>query len=705
MPFQLSPGVNVTEIDLTGIVPAVATSDGAIAGIFQWGPVGTRRLISSEADLVSTFGKPNSNNAETWFTAANFLSYANRLWVVRGANTTSLTSTVGALSAVANVGSVTNVAACTVRNDTVYASLDGTFDTDVLYIARYPGAIGNSLKVSVCDSAAAYSSTLAANGKSVVTGSSNLDVVATTTLTLGSNAATVNCIPGGTGTAEDANTYATALVANLTIGDYITAGNSALGTQYLKVTSISSISANSTGAYFAVNFEDNYRLASNFTSNGSVNSTIRRNWEHFNIISTAPGQSNYQAMFGNTSANDQLHIVVSDEKGKFTGVPGTILESYADLSIATDNKTESGAANYYKTVIENNSRYIHWANDRSGATSNNSTNIASSTNRTPITVQFASGTDGYTESTAPLGTLAAAYDYFNSPENVDISLIMQGKPIGGSTTVNGQTIQYTQLANYIIDNIVEVRKDCVLFISPDDTLVQSNPGNQAQSLVNWRGAIHDSSYAVMDTGYKYQYDRYNDVYRYIPMNGDIAGLCARTDNTRDPWWSPAGFNRGQIKNLLRLRWNPTKADRDILYKNGVNPVVTFPGQGTVLFGDKTVQTKPSAFDHINVRRLFIVLEKAIATASKFFLFEFNDEFTRSQFKNLVTPYLRDVQSRRGITDFLVVCDATNNTAERVDRNEFWGDIYIKPARSINFIQLNFVAVRSGVQFSEIVGKF
>ena len=267
------------------------------------------------------------------------------------------------------------------------------------------------------------------------------------------------------------------------------------------------------------------------------------------------------------------------------------------------------------------------------------------------------------------------------------------------------TVNKFQLANYLIDNIAETRKDCVVFISPDDAVVSGNINNEATALVNWRNVVHDSSYAVLDSGYKYQYDKYNDVYRYLPMNGDIAGLCARTDNQKDPWWSPAGFNRGQIKNLVKLRWNPHKADRDIIYKNGINPVMSAPGQGTVLFGDKTLQSKPSAFDRINVRRLFIVLEKAIATASKFTLFEFNDEFTRAQFKNLVTPYLRDVQGRRGITDFLVVCDASNNTPERIDRNEFWGDIYIKPARSINFIQLNFVAVRTGVQFSEIVGQF
>jgi len=244
-----------------------------------------------------------------------------------------------------------------------------------------------------------------------------------------------------------------------------------------------------------------------------------------------------------------------------------------------------------------------------------------------------------------------------------------------------------------------------VFVTPDDGVVTTNRGNEAVALVNWRNAVHDSSYAVVDSGYKYQYDRYNDVYRYLPTNGDVAGLCARTDNLRDPWWSPAGFNRGQIKNLIKLRYNPSKADRDLMYPHGVNPIVSFPGQGTVLFGDKTNQSKPSAFDHINVRRLFIVLEKAIATAAKFTLFEFNDEFTRAQFKNLITPYLRDVQGRRGITDFLVVCDGTNNTPERIDRNEFWGDIYIKPARSINFIQLNFIAVRTGVDFTEVVGKF
>jgi phage tail sheath protein FI len=233
----------------------------------------------------------------------------------------------------------------------------------------------------------------------------------------------------------------------------------------------------------------------------------------------------------------------------------------------------------------------------------------------------------------------------------------------------------------------------------------NNAGSEATDIVEFRNTLGSSSYAFLDGNWKYQYDKYNDVYRWVPFNGDVAGLVVRSTDERDAWWSPAGFNRGQIKNVVKTAWSPSKTFRDELYKNGVNPILTFPGEGTILFGDKTLLAKPSAFDRINVRRLFIVLEKAIATAAKYSLFEFNDQFTRSQFRNLVEPFLRDVQGRRGIYDFRVVCDESNNTGEVIDRNEFIGDIYIKPARSINFIQLNFVAVRTGVDFSEVVGQF
>jgi hypothetical protein len=394
---------------------------------------------------------------------------------------------------------------------------------------------------------------------------------------------------------------------------------------------------------------------------------------------------------------DEIHVVVVDEDGKFSGVPGTVLEAYKSLSRATDAKTTDGSTNYYKTVINDTSKYVWWANHRSTAPGNTALNIAS-VNTSPLYLSFNQGQDGDGEGDVSLGTILAGYDLFASAEDVDISLLMVGKSRGGT---NGE-----QIANYLVDNIAETRKDCIVLASPDKADVVNNSAqDEAQDTVDFRNSCRSSSYLVIDSGYKYQYDKYNDLFRWVPLNGDIAGLCVRTDSTRDPWFSPAGFNRGQIKNVVKLAYNPDKADRDLLYKNGVNPVATFPGQGTVLFGDKTALAKPSAFDRINVRRLFIVLEKAIATAAKFSLFEFNDEFTRAQFVALVEPFLRDVQGRRGIYDYRVVCDTSNNTGEVIDRNEFVGDIYVKPAKSINFIQLNFVAVRTGVAFDEVVGKF
>ena len=499
----------------------------------------------------------------------------------------------------------------------------------------------------------------------------------------------------------DSATVAGLFSGKFTTGDLIKIGNSDVGIQLMQVANTTTNGSNS-----IITFTGRSKLAANVVGNTTINSNLNRRWQYSTVVGSAPGVSDYQAQYGNSALVDQIHVVVIDNKGVFTGTPGTVLETFAGLSRGVDNLTTGGASNYYVNVINDSSRYVWWANDRNTASSGLTSGLTASTNNVPYSANFAFGTDGYTEADAPLATLATGYDMFASAEDIDVSLVMQGKPGGGgSTVVNGQTVEDFNLANYIIDNICETRKDCIALISPPDSLIKSNAGNEATAIVDWRGAIHDSSYAVMDSGYKYQYDRYNDVYRWIPMNGDVAGLCVRTDNTRDPWWSPAGFNRGQIKNLVKLRFNPSKADRDLMYPKGVNPVVTFPGQGTVLFGDKTCQTKPSAFDHINVRRLFIVLEKAIATAAKFFLFEFNDDFTRAQFKALVNPYLRDIQGRRGITDFLVVCDGTNNTAEVIDGNRFVGDIYIKPARSINYIQLNFVAVRTGVQFSEVVGKF
>ena len=746
MAFQLSPGVNVSEIDLTTVVPSVATSDGAFAGIFRWGPVGQRFLVESESQLVSKYGKPSNLNAETFFTAANFLSYSNRLYLVRAANTsgttpvvtvnatansttvlcsntsavnvgmyitqisntafasltgntnyvtavnaTSITfskpapssgntdlylgrpgTTYSAVGLMAN-GFVANLVNQIVVNDSAYTALDGNFDSDMTYVARYPGGIGNSLRVSVCDSANAFSSNINFGAPTV-------------TFNIGSN--TVQAVYG-----TSSNAAATVAAASFTLGDNILAGNSTMGYQYLTITAVNT-STNSTNTFVNLGFQDPYRLYASYSTN-----TVQRYWEFHNIISVAPGQSNYQIAYGNTAASDELHVVVVDDGGLFTGTPGQILESYRGMSRSIDSKNTDGSTNYYKTVINQDSNYVWWTNDSNSAVSNTSLNLTSSTSSVPGYYQFALGNDGFAESnTSAYSLIASAYNQFISTEDIDISLVLQGKPLGGQGT------SY-QLGNYLIDNIVEVRKDCVAFISPDSSNVLNNTGNEALSLVSWRNSLHSSSYAVIDSGYKYQYDRYNDIYRWIPLNGDIAGLCARTDQINDAWWSPAGFNRGQIKNSVKLAYNPSQPDRDVLYSNGINPVVTFPGQGTILYGDKTAQAKPSAFDRINVRRLFIVLEKAIARAAKYSLFEFNDNFTRSQFKNLVNPYLRTIQGRRGITDFQVICDDTNNTPAIIDANQFVGDIYIKPARSINFIQLNFVAVGTGVQFSEVVGKF
>ena len=786
MAFQLSPGVNVSEIDLTTVVPAVATSDGAIAGIFRWGPIGQRILIDSENALVNRFAKPTNFNAETWFTAANFLSYSNRLFVSRGANTSGATpslsvNTVATTVTTNNVfriegdqrslvsanmyviysqntsvinygrsvsvnavsydsgsnttsitlnsnsssntqvtlqfgnpgtsysalamesGAITsNIVNQIVLNDEDYLNKENTFDNDVLYIAKYPGELGSSLRVGICDNANSFTS-------NINMGVANASVGNTTgvfTISISSNTGTFVYTPGTGGTVANATTIAALAKNSISVNDNIKVGNSSIGIQYMKVTAVGNVTTNASASTFDVNFEDPYRLHTSFVANSSLDTNVQRYWEFFNLVDSAPGQSAYVSDNGNPSANDELHVVVVDEDGGFTGTPGTILEVFQSLSRATDAKNLDGSDNYYKNIINQNSAYLWWGNDRSTAVSNTAAYVVSSTSSAPANINLILGNDGFDEANnSAFSSIAAAYDLFASTEDSDISLVMQGRPLGGSTSVNGVTVQNFQLANYIIDNICEVRKDCIALISPDKAEILNALGNQATNLVAWRGAIRSTSYAVMDSGYKYQYDRYNDVNRWVPLNGDIGGLCVRTDNTNDAWWSPAGFNRGQIKNIIKLAYNPRKAERDLIYPNGINPVVTFPGQGTVLYGDKTLQSKPSAFDRINVRRLFIVLEKAISRSAKFSLFEFNDAFTRSQFKNLVTPYLRNVQGRRGITDFLVVCDDTNNTPQIIDTNQFVGDIYIKPARSINFIQLNFVAVGTGVQFSEVVGRF
>jgi phage tail sheath protein FI len=789
MSFQISPGINVSEIDLTTIVPVVSTTDGAIGGVFRWGPIEQRVLVDSENSLLSNFGKPTNFNAETWLTAASFTNYGIRLHVSRAANTigtsprvtvanivagnatvnvdstanlsvgmyvvtspstslkvgaqiasivdgTSFTLSTGsdaldtissgviqfvtntAFSAVANSGVVTDLAAQIVKNSEHFINKPiSEYDSDVNFVARYPGELGNSLRISVCGNSAGYQSniSLASNTYKFLgtatdgINTTNINRFTTLVAPNGSKVVTVTVRETSSNSLiESAN--ATALATATTLQSLInTTDTIVLGKDTFKVAASLPVtinltpSSNNTNATATFTFtldskitKDALGVTLQSNSAAAANNTIQRGWEFKGSFDVAPTKSSYQTNFGNTSVNsDEMHIVVVDDAGKFTGVPGTILEAYRAVSRATDAKTVDGGKNYYKDVINDNSKYIYAINNMGGAPTATATLLTSST-LDVYQKTFVLGRDGADESNLSPVDLYEAYAQFASPSDVDVSLIMTGKLPTNSSA---------QLANYLI-NMAETRKDCVVFISPSKEDVVGKTGSAAaDAIVATRNLIDPSSYAFMDSGYKYMYDRYNDMYRWVPLNGDTAGICARTDTTNDSWWSPAGPSRGQIRNLIRLAYNPSVAERGTLYTNGVNPVVTFPGQGTLLYGDKTLLGVASAFDRINVRRLFILLEKAISSASKSTLFEFNDAFTRSQFKNLVNPYLRDIQGRRGITDFLVVCDETNNTPEVIDRNEFVGDIYIKPARSINYIQLNFVAVRTGVAFSEVVGQF
>ena len=654
MAFQLSPGVLVKETDLTNIIPAVATSIGGMVIVSEKGPIDEITQISSEKELVDVFGKPDGNTFEYFFTAANFLQYANTLKVVR-ANTGNVNACVS--------GSAVQIKSTTHYQDN-YASGQANVGP---WAARTAGTHGNNLLVSMCTNANAYAST----ATSLVNNAAGIAV-------------------GATVVAVD--TGSEFVVGDLVeFGDASGAFTSAPSGEYYEITAIST---------------NDLTIKRNTQGGGSGlkqavvdNAVVKRYWKYFDQFNSAPGTTT--DVSNNGGSNDELHIIVIDEDGGISGAAGTILESYEGLSQASDAKTASGATNFYADVIYNQSDFIYWmdhettlSNAGSAKQSQAFDNVGSSASAL-YTNSLSSGTD---DNAPTNGELAISYDLFKDGETVDVNLLLTGPSQTGSDA-SGVT-----KATAVID-VAESRRDVVAFISPAraDVVSIQDAIEQTAKVKEFADALSSTSYAVLDSGYKYMYDKYNDVYRFVPLNGDIAGLCARTDNVADAWFSPAGLNRGQIRGSVKLAYSPNKSQRDTLYRARINPVATFPGQGTVLFGDKTMLSKPSAFDRINVRRLFIVLEKAISTASKFQLFEFNDEFTRAQFRNSVEPFLRDVQGRRGLTDFLVVCDDTNNTGEVIDRNEFRADIFIKPNRSINFITLNFVATRTGVSFSEVAG--
>lgn len=634
---SLSPGINITEIDLTTIVPATATSTGAFAGPFVWGPGEEITTVSSELKLVEYFGKPNDDIAPHWYSAANFLAYSGNLKVVRSlASNTYNAVEVGASD-------------LQIKNQTDYEEnyADGATTTYGTFCAKYPGKIGNTLKISICPNSNSYyqnvSSQLAIFTNNAVT---------STNTTVNTTSSMINYV------AE---------------GDLIQISDGTYTSGYLEVANVTS---------------GTITFTSNIPNPIATNAVIEKRWRYFSSFTDAPTTSDFVAT--RDGSNDEMHIVVVDTKGLFTGTKNAVLERFGFVSKASDAKTPEGSSNYYKNVINSRSQYLYWLTQPAYGTNWGGVSLDTVFEETVDKAQYntlSGGEDGVLST----GDLQISYDLFANAETSDVSLIISGPAS-------------TDLKNYIIA-MIESRRDCMAFFSPLRSDCVDNVGQELNDIINTRRLLMSSFFAVHDSGWKYQYDKYNDEYRWVPLNGDIAGLTARTDETYDPWFSPAGSNRGIIKNVVKLAWNPDKTDRDELYQLGINSVVTFTGEGTLLFGDKTLTTRPSAFDKINVRRLFIVLEKSISKASRSTLFEFNDQFTRAQFVSIVEPYLRDVKGRRGIIDFKVVCDETNNTGEVIDRGEFIGDIYIKPARSINFIQLNFVAVRTGVNFSEVVGSF
>ena len=558
MAFQVSPGVQVNEIDATNVVPAVSTSIGGFAGSFNWGPVGEVITVGSENELAETFGSPDDNTAKYFLVAASFLKYGNALKVVRVASGHDNATSDGTGQLIKNEDDYDNAGALSVGN----------------WVAKYPGVLGNSIKVSMI----------------------------------------------------------------------------------------------------------------------SADITSFSGWAYSSSFDAEPTTSQYAIDQGKTSAKDELHVAVIDEDGAISGTPGTVLETFAFVSQGSDAKNSDGTSNYYKDVINSQSSYIWWAGHDTSLSDAGET-IASNTTFTTNTAAIEGSLSGGSDDNAPtVGEIATGYDLLEDADTVDVNLLFATPDANGAETIAEDLI-----------SIVNARKDCMAFISPpiEDTVGSSTPATDVKAFAD---GLTSTSYASVDSTALYVYDKYNDVYRWIGAAGHHAGLCANTDNVADAWFSPAGVNRGQLLGVTKLAFNPKKADRDTLYKARVNPIVSLPGQGTLLFGDKTLLSRPSAFDRINVRRLFIALEKAVSTAAKAQLFEFNDEFTRAQFRNLVEPFLRDVKGRRGLTDFLVICDETNNTSAVIDGNKFVADIFIKPSRSINFITLNFVATRSGVEFSEIAGS-
>ena len=720
MPLNLaSPGIVVREVDLTiGRVDTATDKVGAIVAPFAKGPVNEPILVENEQDLLDNFGEPSETDKhfEHFMVAQSYLAYGGVMSVVRAGDVDLTNAYVGAANSI-RIDSTEDY------NNKGY---DTSTITGVTFAARNPGSWGNGLKVALIDSKA----------DQVLT-------VGVSTLTVGvgvTQMVPANTVVAGVGGTSVLDGYFKGIVTGVTGADIevkFVAHVSAAGVETSKdyqPGGAYQFSTDATGGLLSYEVTSNAGGGSTTTVSGASdwfdqqtivlsNSTIK-----WNNITDRPGTSTFAA--SRSSRFDEVHVVVYDDQGKVTGNAGTVLEKHLNLSKAKDSEFSAGTPSYWRKYLYNNSTNIFGGSAPAGITTTNfqSGNFTFASNNgwdqnaqgisyagagsTTLTLGGGKNYGGTADTisagsfTVTIGDLGTGYDLFENPEETDVDFLLMGS--------SNYTKEESQaLANKII-SIAELRKDAIAFVSPNrgsflnDTAAGSvtvySNSQITDNLVSYFSPITSTTFGVFDSGYKYMYDRFNDTFRYVPMNGDIAGTCARNDINNFPWFSPAGTARGTILNAVKLAYNPNQSQRDTLYSNRVNPVIFSPGAGIILFGDKTGFGKASAFDRINVRRLFIYLENAIKSAARDQLFEFNDEITRTNFINIVEPFLRDVQSKRGIFDFRVICDETNNTAAVIDSNEFVADIFIKPSRSINFIGLTFVATRTGISFDEVIGS-
>ena len=751
---QLSPGVVIQERDLTTVTAPVGLNVGVLAAPFAQGPVEEIVEIASERSLVNTFGEPNDYNYEYWYTASQFLAYGGVLKTIRISD--------ALLKNAVDTGTSVLIKNLQDYETTYENNNSNTWQWAARYAGTLGNSIGifvtdaGADQILVCPAPSsgnehefvADEAITAASGAAAKVFKYSLKLTLTTLVGSFTPGTSTTIDIGGSNEAvtvvawDAANKVleielpsggVTGIIAD---GQTVTQGSNSgvIATSGIERRLYAGLDSGS------IKFAANDIVADTNSTNVTVSSVRNEYAEREYLpgskwinVAARPGTSLYTNNVG--GSNDEMHVLVIDVDGEITGNPGTVLERFIAVSKASDAKSTVGEVNYYKTVIKQRSEYIWWGSHETAGFAGTAGNSAagdwgqSAINRRFNLLRSADGTTSYPAGATTVGSknnatfyyrlgaasgsagatysttggsytvsntlIGDAYDLVSDPESQTIDFILSG-PAGADDSAAIAKVT-------LITNILESRRDCLGFFSPkrSDVIGITNGDTVVRNMVNYFDQLPSTNYAIFDSGYKYIYDKYSDVYRYVPCNGDIAGLVLNTANVAEPWFSPAGFARGVLRNAIKVAFSPNKTQRDTLYAARINPVVSFPGQGVVLFGDKTAQGFASAFDRINVRRLFLVIERVIGTAAKTQLFEQNDEAQRTLFLNIVEPYLRDVQGRRGVTDFLVKCDDSNNPPDAVDRGEFYAEIYVKPTRTINYITLTFVATRTGVSFAEV----